>query len=73
MLKPKHRPYRSHSLSAGAMRRDIHVEYVPAHGLNAAVVSVAGPFMSKDYRQRPLFLHEAIELRDKLNKALGEG
>ncbi len=74
MLKPKGRPYRP-SVERLETRR-IRVNLIEARGLNAPVVSMQGPWTARDPRQRNLFLHEAIELRDKLNAALsreGEG
>lgn len=73
MLKPKGKPYRPSARRQSIERletRRIRVNLIPARGLNAAVVTMAGPWTAKDWRQRNLFLHEAIELRDRLNKLL---
>ncbi|PLW76821.1 hypothetical protein [Cohaesibacter celericrescens] len=68
MLKPRQKSYRP-SVERLETRR-IRVGLVEARGLNAPVVSMAGPWTAKNWRERNLFLHEAIELRDRLNEIL---
>ena len=70
MLKPRRKPY--HPPAKRLETRRIRVSLIEGRGLNAPVITMIGPWLSADWRERNLFLHEAMELRDQLNEALGE-
>ncbi|WP_319528967.1 hypothetical protein [uncultured Cohaesibacter sp.] len=66
MLKPRRKPYRPSSDRLETRR--IRVSLIEARGLNAPVVSMVGPWLAQDWRERHLFVPEALELRDRLNE-----
>nr|WP_321982481.1 hypothetical protein [uncultured Cohaesibacter sp.] len=68
MLKPKRRPYRP-SIDRLETRR-IQINLIEQRGFNPPVVTMHGPWNSPDWRERNLFLHEAIVVRDRLNELL---
>ena len=68
MLKPKRRPYRPSSDRLETRR--IQINLIEQRGMNAPVVTMRGPWNAEDYRERNLYLHEAILVRDRLNELL---
>ena len=68
MLKPRRAPYFP-SIERLETRR-IQINLVEARGLNAPVVTMIGPWNSPNWRERNLFIHEAIVVRDRLNELL---
>ena len=71
MMQPRRKPYQPSADRLEARR--IQINLIEARGLNAPVISMVGPWLSSDWRERCLFMHEAIAVRDRLNELLEEG
>nr|WP_321457209.1 hypothetical protein [uncultured Cohaesibacter sp.] len=68
MLKTNRRPYLPPAQRLQTRR--IQINLIEARGFNPPVVTMRGPWNSPDWRERNLFLHEAIAVRDRLNELL---